>query len=102
RRHTRSTRDWSSDVCSSDLGRNPFLIREELDGGTPGLQPVSYSIGKPSSIRLAKPRNAVVLTGANSGGKTTLLNTMAAIHILAQIGRASCRERRKNKVCTET
>src|SRR5207247_8224182 len=21
RRHTRSTRDWSSDVCSSDLGR---------------------------------------------------------------------------------
>src|SRR5437667_8193173 len=67
-------------------GRNPFLIREELDGGTPGLQPVSYSIGKPSSIRLAKPRNAVVLTGANSGGKTTLLNTMAAIHILALLG----------------
>src|SRR5207247_4315945 len=22
RRHTRSTRDWSSDVCSSDLGRS--------------------------------------------------------------------------------
>jgi len=66
-------------------GRNPFLMRE-LGGGTPGLQPVSYSIGKPSSIRLAKPRNAVVLTGANSGGKTTLLNTMAAIHIMALLG----------------
>src|SRR5207247_3558900 len=25
RRHTRSTRDWSSDVCSSDLGRIPGL-----------------------------------------------------------------------------
>src|SRR5207247_5924650 len=24
RRHTRSTRDWSSDVCSSDLGENVF------------------------------------------------------------------------------
>src|SRR5216683_7301865 len=23
RRHTRSDRDWSSDVCSSDLGRQP-------------------------------------------------------------------------------
>src|SRR5438105_13423595 len=23
RRHTRSTRDWSSDVCSSDLPRSP-------------------------------------------------------------------------------
>src|SRR5438105_14097263 len=23
RRHTRSTRDWSSDVCSSDLSRKP-------------------------------------------------------------------------------
>src|SRR6266536_4997888 len=24
RRHTRSTRDWSSDVCSSDLGMQPI------------------------------------------------------------------------------
>src|SRR5207247_3865593 len=26
RRHTRSTRDWSSDVCSSDLGELPFVV----------------------------------------------------------------------------
>jgi dsDNA-specific endonuclease/ATPase MutS2 len=38
------------------------------------------------SVRLAKPRNAVILTGANSGGKTTLLNTLAAIHVLALLG----------------
>src|SRR5207247_3723137 len=25
--HTNSTRDWSSDVCSSDLQTNPFAIR---------------------------------------------------------------------------
>src|SRR6266536_5365035 len=36
RRHTRSTRDWSSDVCSSDLGRwardgaHPLLDVEQL------------------------------------------------------------------------
>ena len=67
--------------------RNPFLVRDRLDHGSPSsLQPVSYSVGKPSTIKLAKPRNAVILTGANSGGKTTLLNTLAAIHILTLLG----------------
>ena len=67
--------------------RNPFLVREQLDHGSfSSLQPVSYSVGKPSSIKLAKPRNAVILTGANSGGKTTLLNTLAAIHVLTLLG----------------
>src|SRR5207249_9402808 len=28
RRHTRSKRDWSSDVCSSDLLRGPLACRE--------------------------------------------------------------------------
>src|SRR5207247_6426454 len=38
RRHTRSTRDWSSDVCSSDLASGPSradtrdLSREPADG----------------------------------------------------------------------
>src|SRR6266536_3023011 len=38
RRHTRSTRDWSSDVCSSDLwdaGNSAFAI----SGGSPGTPP---------------------------------------------------------------
>src|SRR5207247_5550932 len=26
RRHTRSTRDWSSDVCSSDLGKLDMIV----------------------------------------------------------------------------
>src|SRR5207247_5933675 len=30
RRHTRSTRDWSSDVCSSDLERSRYSRRTEL------------------------------------------------------------------------
>src|SRR5271170_7192039 len=29
RRHTRSTRDWSSDVCSSDLCLNEFVVHRE-------------------------------------------------------------------------
>src|SRR5206468_7329583 len=31
RRHTRSDRDWSSDVCSSDLLPPPLLLRVSLD-----------------------------------------------------------------------
>src|SRR5699024_7000187 len=37
RRHTRSKRDWSSDVCSSDLGKTTLFKTivglEPLDGG---------------------------------------------------------------------
>src|SRR5699024_11839432 len=34
RRHTRSKRDWSSDVCSSDLGKDKVEVKitEKLDG----------------------------------------------------------------------
>src|SRR3989440_3075744 len=31
RRHTRSDRDWSSDVCSSDLGRERFHVADAFD-----------------------------------------------------------------------
>src|SRR5438067_4218868 len=32
RRHTRSKRDWSSDVCSSDLGRSQLLVYHFMFG----------------------------------------------------------------------
>src|SRR5699024_4168443 len=33
RRHTRSKRDWSSDVCSSDLDHGlPYMVMEYVDG----------------------------------------------------------------------
>src|SRR6266536_4249030 len=41
RRHTRSTRDWSSDVCSSDLVRVTDKIRESL-----GRQPTDEEIAE--------------------------------------------------------
>src|SRR5204863_3045301 len=49
RRHTRSLRDWSSDVCSSDL-----------DG-------VSFKVER---------RDRVALSGPNGAGKTTLLRAL--------------------------
>src|SRR5699024_11766553 len=36
RRHTRSKRDWSSDVCSSDLGLQPQVLAVGPVGGVVG------------------------------------------------------------------
>lgn len=48
-------------------------------------QPVTYKIGD-TPHEFATSDRAAVLTGANSGGKTTLLETILHIQILAQMG----------------
>src|SRR5699024_11254660 len=76
RRHTRSKRDWSSDVCSSDLDlggdesplsmKADFLLSlcELVVGGKEGLQPIE---------------------------KTVIDRCVRLVY--REIGRASCRER---------
>src|SRR5207247_1925555 len=59
RRHTRSTRDWSSDVCSSDL-------RAEAEGGAAG--PGARGEGRPGA-RL--PGGAAARGEAARGGTVT-------------------------------
>src|SRR5947209_10752072 len=83
RRHTRCWRDWSSDVCSSDL---PLRARHYV----------------PKGANLRKPRPLLVFF---HGGGFALgdLDTHDApcralcreldLHVLSEIGRASCRER---------
>ncbi|MBI4258654.1 MAG: hypothetical protein HY619_06845 [Thaumarchaeota archaeon] len=63
-------------------GRNLFLTQDRLKGAGK-VEPVSYSVGD-TKIELfgAETQATVMLTGANSGGKTTLLETLALIHIL--------------------
>src|SRR5437868_13328389 len=68
RRHTRSKRDWSSDVCSSDL--SSILV---LDGGAETTRTVIGSMTLELAVR---PDQRAILLGR-------------------QIGRASCRERGK-------
>src|SRR5699024_11655220 len=47
RRHTRSKRDWSSDVCSSDfLDRNGELLAGEGKGWQVGLHPAQLEEGE--------------------------------------------------------
>jgi DNA mismatch repair protein MutS2 len=67
-------------------GRNLFLLGERAKDGTRKVQPVSYELGRTNLKLGPKARNVVMLTGANSGGKTTLLTTVATVHILTLLG----------------
>jgi len=66
-----------------------FLEGKNLFIGNP--QPISYFLGQSDQIHTAPiPEignyNVIVLTGANSGGKTSLLELITQIQILAQMG----------------
>lgn len=50
------------------------------------VQPISYGVGHHSVNDIPADDLVAVLTGANSGGKTTLLETLCQIAILAQMG----------------
>src|SRR5690606_39628055 len=51
RRHTRFSRDWSSDVCSSDLSEGvPSLLDPRVCGGDHTGLLVLYSMSKQSNL----------------------------------------------------
>ena len=50
---------------------------------------------------LESPNNVVLLTGANSGGKTTLLETLAQICIMSQMGLPVCASKARVKIVDE-
>src|SRR5690606_41990852 len=90
RRHTRFSRDWSSDVCSSDLmmrfiesAEGLALILEQLPGSPAvsqrGVQCVTHQL-----VILDQPVVRVLRKG--KGRQAQSVNHR-------QIGRASCRER---------
>src|SRR5699024_11362849 len=64
RRHTSSKRDWSSDVCSSDLIRKTF-------GSVVALRSGSLSVDR-GSIH--------ALIGENGAGKSTLVKIVAGLY----------------------
>ena len=73
--------------------RRGFAVREArnlgLAAGGDSVQPVTYGIGDHSISGHVSPpsgQQVSVLTGANSGGKTTLLETLCGIALLAQMG----------------
>src|ERR1035437_7227573 len=77
RRHTRYWRDWSSDVCSSDLTTDislqPVIVLENLVkffGRFAALRDISDSLA---------PVRLYVVVGDNGAGKSTLLRVVAGL-----------------------
>src|SRR5204863_1339651 len=93
RRHTRSLRDWSSDVCSSDLSSPGYsLANVGPYGGEPSI--VSDSVGQ---LYDTTPSGGTLTYTSTDRGKTwrpvTTADPNSGDDCLAKIGRASCRER---------
>ncbi|MFX1505172.1 MAG: hypothetical protein ACFFDC_03565 [Promethearchaeota archaeon] len=66
--------------------RNLFLIQQERRGLLK-VEPVSYALGEIGKIAgSVDGERIILLSGANSGGKTTLIVTVAVLVILGQIG----------------
>src|SRR5699024_11466622 len=82
RRHTRSKRDWSSDVCSSDLMY--YVTREVLP------KMIEQESGDIINISSTAGEKGGPVTSAYSASKFGILGLTES---LAKIGRASCRER---------
>src|SRR5204863_6344711 len=80
RRHTRSLRDWSSDVCSSDLG----LLGQFLLG--------DFGMAKATQQELTE-KTIVTQFHHFIGTPAYISPEQALMTSLDKIGRASCRER---------
>ncbi|MFX0084809.1 MAG: hypothetical protein ACFFAU_03975 [Candidatus Hodarchaeota archaeon] len=66
--------------------RNLFLLREQHRSNIQ-VDPVTYAIGEIGKINgIVNGERIILLSGANSGGKTTLIVSMAIMVILGQMG----------------
>src|SRR5699024_12172370 len=92
RRHTRSKRDWSSDVCSSDLEGESIVNREINDQ--------SFLSVKKGTVLLNEENQLVImLNDHQSLSSYPQLGTIASYHIdkLAQKKQGRSEERRVGK-----
>src|SRR5699024_11738083 len=92
RRHTRSKRDWSSDVCSSDL----ILFSSGTTGKSKGIV-LSYRSIVLNSTAVAEylqleQNDCFYISKALSHSSTLVGELLVALRY-REIGRASCRER---------
>src|SRR5690606_40627900 len=93
-RHTRFSRDWSSDVCSSDLERD--RTGEQPDEGVQGQQLGPGRVGDDRIDLLLAEQGGRLAERPGGDGLQTRPEGAALPGLLTpcrEIGRASCRER---------
>src|SRR5207247_3315403 len=93
-RHTRSTRDWSSDVCSSDL----LILIHELGhfivARLCGVGVERFSIGfGPVLLRWRGKETEYCLSAVPMGGYVKMMGEENPLEGGGEIGRASWREK---------
>src|SRR5699024_12234489 len=93
---TRSKRDWSSDVCSSDLGRIEAHHGHE-QAYVAFCQRFAKEVAAPvgetpfECVELSEHLGVGFIIGLLAGSETRLINTI--IEVAIEHGRASCRGR---------
>src|SRR5699024_11435380 len=93
RRHTRSKRDWSSDVCSSDLPQAD-VQGDLVVAAAAGVQPLARVADAGGEGLLNKGMD--ILGGGVDLQRAGMQVGQDALETLVdEIGRASCRERGK-------
>src|SRR5438874_9943850 len=88
RRHTRSLRDWSSDVCSSDLDGNQKYYEARRDA--PVFPELHGLVVK--TVGIVEPLRAALVPIADDIDLAFVFGSVAK-GSEREIGRASCRER---------
>src|SRR5690606_40042331 len=91
RRHTRFSRDWSSDVCSSDLLESLARLLTQ-----PAFDAVAFGNREIRQEILAKPKLQTAALRDRRGVLDRLRHVreqLAHLFRCLEIGRASCRER---------
>src|SRR5699024_12201186 len=95
RRHTRSKRDWSSDVCSSDLPEGTVTKTIPFKGGSKSSK-IKFRAEKGHRVYL---HSVKVKSG---GGFTMVALDGYPRRVGDEIGRASCREACRSRWSTSS
>src|SRR5690606_40091770 len=92
RRHTRFSRDWSSDVCSSDLGPLPlFVVDDEIMEAS--FDPMSIDAASIAKIEILKDADATALYGSRGANGVIVITTKEGLQ------KQRSEERRVGKEC---